>query len=112
MLGRTLCGEVGAVPDTAVGRVGMMDAVGVVEMQGEGCLQGNPRWAAGLKGDCCCIAGGIAEGIAGEEGALEKVCGRGRGRVAGEKRRPGCPTSLPSVCTCNIKNGVISDTSR
>lgn len=44
-----------------------------------------------------------------EEVVWERECGKGRGMRVGEKR-PGCLASLPSVCTCNIKNRVISNT--
>jgi hypothetical protein len=44
------------------------------------------------------------------EEAAGEVQEGGRGREAGEKRRPGCPRSLSSVCTCHIKIRAISDT--
>ena len=71
------------------------NAVGDEVTQGKG-----PRRleAAGLKRD-----GLVAEGTQ-VDYSLEKAA-----TEAGEKLLPGCPTSLPSVCTCNTKNGVISD---
>jgi hypothetical protein len=113
-LEETLCG---GVSGTALGKEpgGDTNAVGEVATQGEGFRRGKgPRCsgleAAGLKRD-----GLVAEGSQVDcswEEAAGAVWERGRGREAGEKRRPGCPRSLPSVCTCNMKNRVISDTWR
>ena len=64
--------------------------------------------AAGLKRDGL-VAEGTQVDCSLEEAAGEVVWERGCGTEAGEKLLPGCPTSLPSVCTCNTKNRVISD---
>ena len=64
--------------------------------------------AAGLKRDGL-VAEGTQVECSLEEAAGEVVWERGRRTEPGEKLPPGCPTSLPSVCTCNTKNGVISD---
>lgn len=105
MLEQNLCdGE--AASGIAVGKVDR-----VVATQGEELLQdltGSKRKrakrfgleAAGLNHD------GKQLGCKSEAGE-ERGCGMGRG-----EKRLGCRASLPSVCTCNIKNRVISDTSR
>ena len=81
------------------------NAVGDEVTQGKG-----PRRleAAGLKRDGL-VAEGTQVDCSLEEAAGEVVWERGRGTEAGEKLPPGCPMSLPSVCTCNTKNRVISD---
>lgn len=59
------------------------------------------------------VAEGKEQGCSWEvavEVVLGRGCGMGRCRAAGEKQSLGCLTSLPSVCTCNTKNRVISDT--
>ena len=81
------------------------NAVGDEVTQGKG-----PRRleAAGLKRDGL-VAKGTQVDCSLEGTAGEVVWERGRGTEAGEKVPPGCPTSLPSVCTCNTKNIISSD---
>ena len=116
----TLYDGAAGVTGTAVGKepAGNRNAVGdVVTQEEEFRPQGKaPKrsglGAAGLKRDG--MAGENQRGCSWEEaaGEGESVLASGRGMEAGEKRRLGCPRSSPSVCTCNTKYRVISDTWR
>jgi hypothetical protein len=103
---RTLCE---GVSGTALGKEpgGDTNAVGEVVTQGEGFRRGKDlrHSAAGLKRD-----GLVAESQVdcSWEEAAGAVWERCRGMEAGEA----AAWSLPSVCTCNMKKKVISDTRR
>ena len=62
--------------------------------------------AAGLKCDGL-VAEGTQVDCSLEEAAGEVVWERGRHTEPGEKLPPGCPTSLPSVCTCTVSNKTV-----
>ena len=114
----TLYDGAAGVSGTAVGKepVGNRNSAGgVVTQEEEFRLQGKaPKrsglGAAGLKRDG--MAGENQRGCSWEEAAGEGESVLASGMEAGEKRRLGCPRSSPSVCTCNTKYRVISDTWR